>query len=152
MTCMVTDRCEELVKGRVAGNGLVAWLDGDSQILHVGVGVKHAFHLPRPTVFPWLMPASGYGFPSGHATMAFSLYGYLAVRLVMRKPGSVWRWLMTAAALAIAFAIAGSRLYLGVHWPTDVLGGTMVATFWVAVCAAIRARIGGIIRHGGRTQ
>jgi undecaprenyl-diphosphatase len=53
---------------------------------------------------------------------------------VHQDPKAPWRWLVGALCLAVAACVALSRLYLGVHWPTDVLAGLIVATFWVTAC------------------
>ena len=81
--------------------------------------LKLVFHLPRPYWIDRRVQAmaseTGYGLPSGHAQNAAALWSFLASAL--RKP---WAW---AAALALIFFISLSRLYLGVHFPTDSLGG-----------------------------
>ncbi len=64
-----------------------------------------------------LSPASGYGFPSGHSQDAVAIWGYLATQL--RR---TWFWVV---ALTLILLIALSRIYLGVHFPTDVLGGLL---------------------------
>jgi membrane-associated phospholipid phosphatase len=81
--------------------------------------LKLVFHLPRPYWIDQHVQAlsiePSYGLPSGHAQNATALWGFLAS--AVRKP---WAW---AVALALIFFISLSRLYLGVHFPTDVLGG-----------------------------
>lgn len=80
-------------------------------------------HRPRPPQADWLVGARGYAFPSGHTTTAVLVCG-LAVALA-------WPWLperthriaAVAAATVIALLAGAARAYLGVHWPTDVLGG-----------------------------
>lgn len=75
-------------------------------------------------------------FPSGHATWAAVLFATLAI-LLTRNRGwvpSVWIW---AAAVFGAGMVGMSRVYLGVHWPTDVLGGLALGGFWVALSAAL---------------
>ncbi len=86
---------------------------------YLNAAAKAYFDLPRP--FAWdpnirrLYPAGGAGFPSGHAQGAVVVWGYLA--WAARRP---WTWL---PAVALMFFIALSRVYLGVHFPVDVLGG-----------------------------
>ena len=81
--------------------------------------LKLAFHLPRPYWVDSRVQALGtepsYGLPSGHAMNAVSVWGFIATQLKKN-----WAW---AAALALILLISLSRLYLGVHFPTDVLGG-----------------------------
>jgi membrane-associated phospholipid phosphatase len=93
----------------------------------VGVGaavlpelVKAVVARPRPTLWPWLIPTSGYSFPSGHAVAGAALYpllGWLALRA--RGRGLVGYLL----GLAVGVFIGLGRLYAGVHWPSDVLAG-----------------------------
>ena len=82
--------------------------------------VKAAVARPRPALWPWLLPTSGYSFPSGHAVAGAALYpllGWLALR--GRGLGRAGY----ALGLAVGVFIGVGRLYLGVHWPTDVLAG-----------------------------
>ena len=92
--------------------------------------LKWTIHLPRPVTL--YHGASAYGFPSGHTTMSVILYGFLAIILV-RGLSSVRRWGVFAAALLISFITAISRLYLGAHWLSDVLGGFFIGTAWAAL-------------------
>ena len=50
----------------------------------------------------------------------------------------LWRWLVGGLCLGVAVCVAFSRLYLGVHWPTDVLAGMIIATFWVTACLSAK--------------
>lgn len=76
---------------------------------------------PRPRLWPWLVPASAAAFPSGHAIAAATFYPLLAWSLSRVRPTlRPWLW---AAAIVLAAFIGIGRLYLGVHWPSDVLGG-----------------------------
>lgn len=100
--------------------------------------VKPAFAIARPTVFPHLTPAEGLSFPSGHATRGVGLYGFLAVLLVSYGPRSAWRWLAAGIGGLLAVGICWSRVYLAVHWPTDVIAGGLAAAAWVAACFVAR--------------
>jgi undecaprenyl-diphosphatase len=89
---------------------------------------------PRPDVVPALVVVSDLSYPSGHTLGATSIYlvlGYIA----FRDTGK--RWLL-AVAVGIALAIALSRMYLGVHYPTDVVGGGVIAIAWVIVTVLVR--------------
>jgi membrane-associated phospholipid phosphatase len=82
--------------------------------------LKGAVGRPRPTLWPWLLPTSGYSFPSGHAVAGAALYpflGWLALR--SRNRGG----LGYALGFAVGAFIGVGRLYVGVHWPSDVLAG-----------------------------
>ncbi len=102
--------------------------------------LKNAYHRLRPTPFFGTAPHS-YSFPSGHALMSFCLYGVLA-GLLSRRVRSVGIriavWIFAAVLIA---AIGLSRIYLGVHWPSDVLAGYLAAAVWVsALLTADRVR------------
>ncbi|MDN5749778.1 MAG: phosphatase PAP2 family protein, partial [Pseudonocardia sp.] len=88
---------------------------------------------PRPPVehLGPALPTSS--FPSGHTSAAISLYGGVAV-VVLTRTRAWWRWLVLAAAVLIAASVALSRLYYGVHYPTDVLGSALLAVPWLAAC------------------
>jgi len=89
---------------------------------------------PRPALFPPLVAESGFSFPSGHVTASVAVYGLLAVFL--------WRQRHRAWAIASGFwilAVAVSRIYLGVHYPSDTLGSLTFATLWLLMIFAVRA-------------
>jgi undecaprenyl-diphosphatase len=98
--------------------------------------LKHWFGRPRPHVFVWTTQAFGSSFPSGHAmgaTIAYSTVAYLAARLHKR----LWaRFVTMFIALLVIFLICFSRLYLGVHYPSDVLAGVIIGLAWAAFCMA----------------
>ena len=97
----------------------------------VGVQLlKWLIHTPRPMAI--YHGASAFGFPSGHTTMSMVIYGFLAI-LLARGLAGTWRWGLFVAVLLISFIIAISRLYLGAHWLSDVLGGFLIGTSWVAL-------------------
>ena len=94
---------------------------------------KHFVGRPRPPMHLWLTSASSSAFPSGHATQSRATFGALALvcaALVGRARGLA---LMCAGLLATG--VGWSRVYLGVHWATDVLAGWLAAASWVALVA-----------------
>lgn len=92
--------------------------------------LKWTIHLPRPVSI--YDGASAFSFPSGHTTMSVVLYGFLAI-LIVRQIGTAWRWGLVSSVVLIAFIIGFSRLYLGAHWLSDVLGGYFIGTSWTAI-------------------
>lgn len=96
-------------------------------------GLKLYFARERPEVSEMLRHASGYSFPSGHAmgsTITFAALAYLAYRALRE-----WRWRAAAIAFAAAMvaAIALSRVYLGVHWISDIGAGVVAGLAWVTM-------------------
>lgn len=93
--------------------------------------LKLAFHRMRPLPFFGTAPHS-YSFPSGHALASFCFYGVLAGLLTARirnRAAQVLLWVFAAVLIA---AIGFSRIYLGVHYPTDVIAGYLAAAVWVS--------------------
>ena len=77
-------------------------------------------------------PDVGNAFPSGHATQTISFYGMLAVVLIIcYAPRRRWPFLLGAAVVTLV--VGASRLYLGVHWLTDVLGGYALGLAWLSL-------------------
>jgi membrane-associated phospholipid phosphatase len=104
----------------------------------INFALKELFAQPRPFVMQPginLVEADGYGLPSGHSQLAVVIWGALALEL--RKS---WSWF---AALGLAVLIGVSRVYLGVHFPTDVLAGWAVGALILMLVALVRPRIGG---------
>jgi undecaprenyl-diphosphatase len=83
---------------------------------------------PRPPAAIALYREPLYSFPSGHAAMAAAFYGFLAFSLARKNPRS--RALIWLAAFLLAFLIGFSRVYLGVHYPSDVVAGWLLGGFF----------------------
>jgi len=98
--------------------------------------LKLIYHRPRPTVFEWQTQAVSSSFPSGHAMSATVVYGTVAY-LLMRLQKHTWAKALTlSGAILLILLICLTRLYLGVHYPSDVLGGIIVGLAWAAFCMA----------------
>ncbi len=93
--------------------------------------LKSVFQRARPEFFDSGYAASFYSFPSGHATLAVGFYGTLALLVAWRLEG-FWRWAVAVAGVALVLLIGFSRLYLGVHYPTDIIAGYLAAPLWVS--------------------
>jgi undecaprenyl-diphosphatase len=106
------------------------------------LALKWAFHRPRPVPFFGPVPHT-YSFPSGHSLFSFCFYGVLAGLLAVRVESRRLRVVIWAVAAALILAIGLSRVYLGVHYPSDVLAGYLVGMIWVSsmlVLDRMRAR------------
>lgn len=95
--------------------------------------LKDVFHRPRPQPFFGIPPPHTYSFPSGHALFSICFYGMLAALLSARLERPLARALVWIFATLLALGIGFSRVYLGVHYPSDVLGGWALAVAWVSV-------------------
>ncbi len=93
--------------------------------------LKNVFERARPDLFESTYVESSYSFPSGHATMAVGFYGTLTLLVVWRLRG-LRRWAVVLGGLVLVLLIGFSRMYLGVHYPTDVLAGFLAAPVWVS--------------------
>jgi membrane-associated phospholipid phosphatase len=97
------------------------WLGVGVSTYAIQEALKFLVARPRPALWPALVPQSGYSFPSGHALAAATFYPLLAWTWARARPGearAAW-----GVAILLASYIGFGRLYLGVHWPTDVLAG-----------------------------
>lgn len=100
--------------------------------------LKALFHRHRPDLWPSPTPEHDYSFPSGHA---MGVVAVMAGLVVLAWP-TRWRWPMVVLGTLFAVAVSFSRLYLGVHFPSDVLAGWGVALAWVTVLGLFFHRYG----------
>ena len=107
----------------------------------VNLGLKELAARPRPDAGLALVEETGYSFPSGHAVFAAAFFGALIVLL------SRWRRLdgrpalrltLQAALTMLILAVGASRVFLGVHWPSDVVGGFLFGVLYLAALVAAR--------------
>jgi undecaprenyl-diphosphatase len=99
--------------------------------LALDLALKYAFHRPRPQVFFGAEPHS-YSFPSGHALSSFCFYVVMAGLIAARVRSLALRIAAGVLAAVLVIAIGISRVYLGMHYPSDVLGGYLAAAVWVS--------------------
>jgi undecaprenyl-diphosphatase len=102
--------------------------------------LKLAFHRPRPELA--FLHLETYSFPSGHSTAVTAAFGALAFLLwpAMRSPRR--RVALVAAAVCLIALVGFSRLYLGVHYLSDVLGGFALGATWLSLCLFAHAFLG----------
>lgn len=100
---------------------------------------KSAIGRARPPVAEMLTQTGGYAYPSGHATQAITIWGILAALAVAGRSRRTRALLLAAAGLVIVL-VGISRIYLGVHWFTDVIGGFALGATWLTVLLTVRLR------------
>jgi undecaprenyl-diphosphatase len=98
--------------------------------------LKLYFDRARPNVFEWQTHAASSSFPSGHAMSATVVYGTVAYLLARLQKQAWSRAITLVTAIVMIALICTTRLYLGVHYPSDVLGGIVVGLAWAAFCMA----------------
>ena len=106
---------------------------------------KGLFQRGRPTLIETQLLPESYSFPSGHAMLSAATYFTIAALLVHVVPRKRTRAFILGIAFVLTVAVGVSRIYLGVHYPSDVLAGWAVGVGWAAVCwfAAWRVRARG---------
>ena len=96
----------------------------------LNLGTKPVFARDRPSLWQSIAPESNYSFPSGHAMGSMTL---ACVCVLLAWP-TRWRWPFIAASAVFVPMVGLSRIYLGVHYPSDILAGWAAAAAWVACC------------------
>jgi len=103
--------------------------------------LKAAFERPRPDLVPHLMRAYFSSFPSGHSMMAAVVYGTLGSLLSSLVTRRRLKFYFLALAATVAGLVGLSRVYLGVHYPTDVLAGWSAGLAWATLCWLVERRL-----------
>ncbi|MEK7133687.1 MAG: phosphatase PAP2 family protein [Patescibacteria group bacterium] len=119
--------------------GLVISVAGAAGIMWV---LKHLIIRPRPDIYYQAYPESGFSFPSGHATLAVAFYGFCIVLIRWFIPSPVWKNLATSVLTFLIAAIVFSRIYLGVHYLSDVVAGMALGGLFVWIGTWVVQRIG----------
>ena len=96
--------------------------------------LKLAFHRPRPDIVPYLSHTYSTSFPSGHSMMSALTYLTLGAILTRVVSGKILKAYLLLTAILLTFLVGFSRVYLGVHWLTDVLAGWTCGAVWAALC------------------
>jgi undecaprenyl-diphosphatase len=120
-----------IIHRRVTGLFLLASVLGGWMISNaVKIGVAR----PRPDLVPHLVEVHDLSFPSGHAMLSAVTYLTLGLLLASNQSSRAARYYFVAVALFLTLMIGLSRIYLGVHYPTDVLGGWSAGAAWSCLC------------------
>jgi undecaprenyl-diphosphatase len=109
---------------------LVATLGGTA----ISEGLKVGFARPRPDLVAHVVETTSLSFPSGHAMLSAVTYLTLGALLARAQEQQSLRGYILGAAVLLALLIGASRIYLGVHWPTDVLAGWCLGAAWALAC------------------
>lgn len=113
----------------------VGWVAAVAGNALLNITLKQVFARVRPLHDDGVVLAHGFSFPSGHssgAVVAYGMLAYVAIRFVPRR----WQLAPALVAVALAFSIGASRVFLRVHFASDVLAGFASGSAWLAVCIA----------------
>ena len=98
--------------------------------------MKLFFAKPRPKLWHRLITETSFSFPSGHAVGSMVVYGFIAY--ILAKEMQQHKHIIYATASLLIIAIGLSRLYLGVHYPTDIIAGYGIGFIWLITCMKVR--------------
>lgn len=99
-------------------------------------GLKNLFDRDRPLV-PLLEEARGLSFPSGHALMSVTFYGLLIYIVFKGLKNKILKWSLISLLLLLIITISFSRIYLRVHYASDVIAGFCVGILWLVICVTV---------------
>lgn len=102
--------------------------------------LKFVFNRPRPLI-PLLEPVKGLSFPSGHAMMSMSFYGLLIFLVWENVYNRFWKWFYTITLLLFILLIGFTRIYLRLHYFSDVIAGFSVGVIWLALSIFVMRKI-----------
>lgn len=97
--------------------------------------IKGIFVRPRPEIVPHLVQVTSTSFPSGHAMNSAIVYLTLAVLLARSEANRQIQFYLIGAAIFLTLLVGTTRVFLGVHWPSDVLAGWVIGAAWAALCS-----------------
>ncbi len=100
----------------------------------ISEGLKVGFSRPRPDLVAHIVETTSMSFPSGHAMLSAVTYLTLGALIARTQERRDLRGYVLGAAILLTLLIGISRIYLGVHWPTDVLAGWCLGAAWALVC------------------
>lgn len=106
----------------------------------ISEGLKIGFNRPRPDLVAHIVETTSMSFPSGHAMLSAVTYLTLGALIARTQEKRRLRGYVLGAAILLTLIIGMSRVYLGVHWPTDVLAGWCLGAAWALACWAVAIR------------
>mgnify|MGYP002621435277 CR=1 FL=1 len=121
------------------------WMDGKLRMMLflltatlsgvvVSLALKHFFSRPRPDIVPHLSHVTTSSFPSGHSMLSAIVYLTLGSLLAASVPRRGLKVYVLSIAIVLSLIVGVSRVYLGVHYPTDVLAGWIAGLVWALAC------------------
>jgi len=116
----------------LAGTVMGGWI--------VNTAIKLLVGRERPTIVPHLTEAGGNSFPSGHSFNSAVVFLAIALAFAALAPRRGVRWTMIGSAIALTWAISISRVWLGVHFPSDVIAGWLGGAGWAFLAATLLDR------------
>jgi undecaprenyl-diphosphatase len=116
--------------------------------------LKSGFDRPRPELVAHMVEVHTLSFPSGHAMLSAVTYLTLGVLLARLSPRRAVKAYVVGVAVLLTLLVGCSRVFLGVHWPTDVVGGWCVGAAWALLCwqVAVILQRRGELEHAGETS
>ena len=94
--------------------------------------LKHLIQRPRPTEFR-IIDESGYSFPSGHSMVSMAFYGFLIYLIYKKVENKYLKWTLISLISILVILIGISRIYLGVHYTSDVLAGFLISIIYLVI-------------------
>ena len=111
----------------------VFWLAATGGAALLNLLAKHTFERIRPSLWVSLLPEHSFSFPSGHAMQSMAV----CIALIALAWHNAWRWPAIVGGLIFVLMVSASRVYLGVHYPSDILAGWTASVAWVTGLASV---------------
>lgn len=110
--------------------------------------LKHFFSRPRPDIVPHLAEVHSPSFPSGHSMMSAVIFLTMGALLSRLVAGKLLRGYIMGVSILLTIIVGITRLFLGVHYPTDVIGGWSAGLAWALICLLVAE----ILQHRGKVE
>lgn len=114
--------------------------------------LKRYFERPRPSVVTHVDQVASLSFPSGHAMTSMIIYGSVAYLVSRLEPTRRIRYVTLVLASLLVLLIGASRIYLGVHYPSDVIGGYIAGLAWIGLAASMHVALRYFARRRPHTK